>query len=156
MSTANQPLPPVPRKYAGQWIAWNRAQTAVVASGRTFDEARRAAEAAGEPNPILAKAPRANVRFLGGVQLNRASTGQASAVGGHEVELVPGSVTLQMSQAGLTYHWQTIVQFLEVGEPEDEVALLGYAGFLEFFQATFNSEIQELELTPNSRLPRAN
>jgi len=91
-----------------------------------------------------------------GVQLNRASTGQASAVGGHEVELVPGSVTLQISQAGLTYRWQTMVQFLEVDQPEDEVALLGYAGFLEFFQATFNSESQELELNPNSRLPRAN
>jgi hypothetical protein len=33
-----------------------------------MDDARRAAEAAGEPRPILAKAPRANVRFLGGVR----------------------------------------------------------------------------------------
>lgn len=61
-------LPTVPREYAGQWIAWNRSRTAVVGSGRTLDQARQAAEAAGEANPILAKAPRADVRFLGGVR----------------------------------------------------------------------------------------
>jgi hypothetical protein len=68
MATADRPTPIVPRKFAGQWIAWNRARTAIVASGRTLDDARRAAEAAGEAEPILAKAPRANVRFLGGVR----------------------------------------------------------------------------------------
>lgn len=68
MASTERPAPTVPRKFAGQWIAWNRARTAIVASGRTLDEARRAAEAAGEQNPILAKAPRADVRFLGGVR----------------------------------------------------------------------------------------
>jgi len=60
--------PTVPRKFAGQWIAWNRDRSAIVASGRTLDEARRAAEAVGESEPILAKAPRADVRLLGGVR----------------------------------------------------------------------------------------
>ena len=68
MAIANHQLPTVPRKYAGQWIAWDRARTTIVASGRTLDEARRAAQAAGEAQPILAKAPQANVRFLGGVR----------------------------------------------------------------------------------------
>jgi hypothetical protein len=68
MAAAEHPAPLVPRKYAGQWIAWNRDRTTIVASGRTLDEARRAAEGAGESEPILAKAPRANVRFLGGVR----------------------------------------------------------------------------------------
>jgi hypothetical protein len=39
-----------------------------VGSGRTLEDARRAAEATGESAPILAKAPRADVRFLGGVR----------------------------------------------------------------------------------------
>ena len=68
MATTHQSAPLVPRKYAGQWIAWNRDRTAIVASGRTLDDARRGAQAAGELAPILAKAPRANVRFLGGVR----------------------------------------------------------------------------------------
>jgi hypothetical protein len=68
MAAASQNLPTVPKQFAGQWIAWNRDQTSIVASGRTMDDARRGAEAAGEPRPILAKAPRADVRFLGGVR----------------------------------------------------------------------------------------
>ena len=68
MATADRPAPTVPRKFAGQWIAWNHARTAIVASGCTLDDVRRAAEAAGESAPILAKAPRADVRFLGGVR----------------------------------------------------------------------------------------
>ncbi len=68
MTTEDRIAPTVPKKFAGQWIAWNRARTAIVASGRTLEEARRAAEAAGEAAPILAKAPRADVRFLGGVR----------------------------------------------------------------------------------------
>jgi hypothetical protein len=65
MATAEQPpMPLVPKKFAGLWIAWNRGRTQIVASGRTFDEARCAAETAGEPEPVLAKAPRADVRYL--------------------------------------------------------------------------------------------
>jgi hypothetical protein len=91
-----------------------------------------------------------------GVQLDHALAGQASAVGGHAVQLVPGSVVLQMTDGDQTYRWQAAVGFLEVEEPEDEIALLGYAGFLEFFRATFDSQSQELELTPNRRFPHAN
>jgi hypothetical protein len=59
-------IPRVPKEFAGKWIAWNFQRTTIVASGATFAEVRRAAEITGEPNPIFAKAPRANVRFLGG------------------------------------------------------------------------------------------
>lgn len=68
MTTEDRPAPTVPKKYAGQWVAWNRARTAIVASGRTLEDARRAANAMGESAPILAKAPRADVRFLGGAR----------------------------------------------------------------------------------------
>ena len=68
MTMPNHTPPTVPKKFAGQWIAWNRDRTSIVASGRTLEEARRAAGAAGESAPIFAKAPRANVRFLGGVR----------------------------------------------------------------------------------------
>jgi len=90
-----------------------------------------------------------------GVVLDHASAGQASAVGGHAVELIPGGVTLRIAQGGQEYRWQTIVGFLQVEQPEDEIALLGYAGFLEFFRAAFDSESWELELTPHSRFPHA-
>ena len=41
-----------------QWIAWDRRQTKIVASGRTFAEAKERAVAAGELDPVMAKAPK--------------------------------------------------------------------------------------------------
>lgn len=58
--------PAVPIEYAGRWIAWNRQRTKIVATGATLPEARQAAQAAGETAAVFAKAPRANVRFVGG------------------------------------------------------------------------------------------
>lgn len=67
-STTNKPprCPAVPRKYAGQWIAWDHDHTRIIASGTTYAEARDAAVAAGESDPLLDKIPRADVRFVGG------------------------------------------------------------------------------------------
>ena len=51
-----QTRPPVSlEKYGGLWIAWNKKITRIVGSGRTFDEAIRAAERAGELKPVLEK-----------------------------------------------------------------------------------------------------
>src|SRR5205823_6528414 len=64
--TGSMPRPPVvPRCYSGLWIAWNEARTEIVGSGRTLDEAREAARAKGELKPVLAKVPKADVRFMG-------------------------------------------------------------------------------------------
>ena len=67
MTKQKQKQPPiVPKKYAGQWIAWDHDQTRIIASGRTFAEVLDAARAAGEPDPLLEKVPRSDVRFVGG------------------------------------------------------------------------------------------
>jgi hypothetical protein len=63
-----EPLPAkpiVPLEYAGFWIAWDRDHTRIVASGQTIDATYHAAVAAGEPEPILAKAPHAEILFVG-------------------------------------------------------------------------------------------
>jgi hypothetical protein len=60
--------PVVPMQYSGLWVAWNEAQTEIVGSGRTLAEANDAARSRGELRPLLAKVPRANVRFVGSVR----------------------------------------------------------------------------------------
>lgn len=47
----------VPVDYSGLWTAWNRDQTRIVGSGHTFEQAKRAAAAAGEQSIVLAKVP---------------------------------------------------------------------------------------------------
>lgn len=44
------------RRFAGQWVVWNRQQDRVISSGRTFEEAKQSAAAAGETSVILTKA----------------------------------------------------------------------------------------------------
>ena len=55
----------VPLEYAGLWIAWNHERTHIIASGRTVEDVVKAAAATGEKDPMFAKAPKANVRFVG-------------------------------------------------------------------------------------------
>ena len=67
MEPESKPIefPIVPLEFAGKWIAWNHEGTRIVASARTFQEAKDAAAAAGESDPILEKTPKADVRFVG-------------------------------------------------------------------------------------------
>jgi len=43
---------PAPVKFAGQWVAWNKDQTEIVAHARSIAEVRASAIAAGYPNAI--------------------------------------------------------------------------------------------------------
>jgi hypothetical protein len=69
MSTAKRREPPiVPIEYAGLWIAWDKERSTIVASGKTFAEVRRAAQRAGETEPLFDKVPPVDVRFVGRYQ----------------------------------------------------------------------------------------
>ena len=54
-------------QYSGQWIAWDRKETRILAHGRDVAEVREAAIKAGEPKPLLQKVPEEGVVFMGGV-----------------------------------------------------------------------------------------
>lgn len=55
----------VPKRYAGQWIAWDRRRFTIVGHGASLLEARSAAEAAGETDPGYEWVPPANLRIVG-------------------------------------------------------------------------------------------
>lgn len=66
MNDAIRPAhPTVPREYAGQWIAWNRDLTKIIASSSTAAGALQGAKDAGELAPVLAKSPPASKRLIG-------------------------------------------------------------------------------------------
>jgi hypothetical protein len=45
------------RDPASRWVVLNREQTKIIATGRTFEEAKQAAAAAGESSVLLAQMP---------------------------------------------------------------------------------------------------
>jgi hypothetical protein len=60
-----RPAPP-PLEYVGQWVAWNKALTEVVAHGPTFKEVRAAATAAGHEDAVFETVRRPGI-FIGQV-----------------------------------------------------------------------------------------
>jgi len=58
-------LPAAPIEYAGQWVAWNKQQTKIVAHGFKIAEVHEGALAAGHPKAIFQKVPEADVEFIG-------------------------------------------------------------------------------------------
>jgi hypothetical protein len=55
---------PAPVEYAGQWVAWNKGQTEIVAHGSVMAEVHKAAVAAGHPDAVLQKVRRPGI-FIG-------------------------------------------------------------------------------------------
>ena len=58
--------PTVSIEYCGKWIAWDFDETKIIASGPSYAETKKAAQARGEERPVLVKAPQADARFIGG------------------------------------------------------------------------------------------
>lgn len=58
-------LPAAPIEYAGQWVAWDRKQTKIIAHGMRIAEVHEAALASGHPNAIFQKVPKADSYFIG-------------------------------------------------------------------------------------------
>jgi hypothetical protein len=76
----------------------------------------------------------------------------ASGAGGHEIDVWPGFVEIEISQGGETIRWAAQVGFL-AGDENPPVAFLGHAGFLEYFMAVFDYGEREVELTTKGDFP---
>jgi hypothetical protein len=82
-----------------------------------------------------------------GLDLTNAPLGEASGVGKIPVALRYAEVTLRITDGREQRQWQARVGFTTV--PLNR-ALLGFAGFLQFYTAVFRGDLEEVELTVNS------
>jgi hypothetical protein len=81
-----------------------------------------------------------------GIDLTNAPVGQATGVSGAPVAVRYAPVTLRVSDGHETRTWQALVGFTahRIRQP-----LLGFAGFLQYFDALFRGSREEVELTVN-------
>jgi hypothetical protein len=56
---------PAPVEYAGQWVAWDKTQTEIIAHGVDFHSVRAAATRAGHPDAIFQMVRRPDTIFIG-------------------------------------------------------------------------------------------
>jgi hypothetical protein len=60
----SEPLP-APVKFAGQWVAWNRQRTKIIAHGTEMASVHQAAIKAGHADAILQRVRRPELKFIG-------------------------------------------------------------------------------------------
>jgi hypothetical protein len=87
-----------------------------------------------------------------GITLQDETESSATVFGGQRVRLLLGEATLRLEADDEVIEWTTLLNFFEYEAPEDEAVILGHAGFLDFFTATFDGEAGVLTLIPNSGL----
>jgi len=85
-----------------------------------------------------------------GLDLSAAPPGTAQGISGGAVVVRYAQVTLQLTQGSERYEWLAWVGFVSIPMRR---GLLGFAGFLQFFTATFHGDREEFELTANALLP---
>jgi len=85
-----------------------------------------------------------------GVDLTNAPVGQARGVGMGPVALRFSEVSLRLANGGERHEWRAWVGFTSAALNR---LLLGFAGFLQFFTATFFGDQEEVELAVHSLYP---
>ena len=87
-----------------------------------------------------------------GIDLTGAPQGAAHPVGGMIVPYSYAVVTLRLSDGIETYEWQATVGFVDLPL---RWALLGHAGFLDFFDTELRGARREAIMSPNNLFPGA-
>lgn len=64
LENPNRPLP-APVEYTGQWVAWNKERTIVLAHGSTLAEASDAAKSVGYPDALFERVRRPDELIVG-------------------------------------------------------------------------------------------
>jgi hypothetical protein len=85
-----------------------------------------------------------------GLNLAAAPAGKTRAVGGLIVPVYYAPVTLMLSDGSETCTWDTVVGFSTVTM---RWALLGHAGFLEYFDVHLLGDRHEVHVVPNTAFP---
>jgi len=90
------------------------------------------------------------VAVRAGIDLSAAPTGTAIGTGMARIALRFAEVSLRVTDGAEQRAWSALVGFTpdKLRRP-----LLGFAGFLQFFTATFHGDREEIELTVNSLYP---
>jgi len=85
-----------------------------------------------------------------GIDLTGAPAGSASGVGMVSASVRYAEVSLRIANGGERREWRALVGFTSAPLKR---SLLGFAGFLQFFTATFRGDREEVELVVNSLYP---
>jgi hypothetical protein len=105
----------------------------------------------GSDNTIFPKSVADNL----GVTVAPGTGPELIAFGGQKLAVLFGDVVIEIEDEQEKLRWPARVQFFEFATTEDQTLVMGHAGFLDYFTATFDGKLCELTLIANDELPRA-
>ena len=85
-----------------------------------------------------------------GINLTNAPTGQATVVGGNLISVIYATVTLFLSDGTEAVEWDAVVGF---SASPMRWALLGHAGFLEYFDVQLLGALRRAVVVTNAAFP---
>lgn len=88
-----------------------------------------------------------------GVTVDESQKSTVSGIAGQELEVISGEVELALYENGQVFRWKARVDFASDDSLPDTAAILGHAGCLRFFLASFDGHARELELIPTPEFP---
>jgi hypothetical protein len=85
-----------------------------------------------------------------GATMDATQTWKVEGIGGQAVPIVLGEVVLELSDGTQTLRWPAKIGLVSFAAPQDEIALVGHAGCLDYFRVTYDGHLRtlEIEMTP--------
>ena len=90
-----------------------------------------------------------------GITLTQGTGPHLTAFGGQKLSVRFGDVLLEIEDEREKLRWPARVQFFDFPSAKEEALVMGHAGFLDYFTATFDGELCQLTLVANNELPHA-
>ena len=84
------------------------------------------------------------------IDLTNAPTGEGQGVGGIPMLLRYVNLALRIADNNEQREWPAVVAFTPL---QNQMPLLGFAGFLQYFTACFHGDLELVELTTNALYP---
>lgn len=88
-----------------------------------------------------------------GISVQQATGPAVETFGGHKITMSYADVDVQLLHSEGNLRWPAHVYFASDGE-EQETAIVGHEGFLEYFTARIVGDEFALDLAPNEYLPK--
>ena len=88
-----------------------------------------------------------------GATMDATQSWQVAGIGGQAVPIILGEVVLELTDGSRTFRWPAKIGLVDFASPQDEIALVGHAGCLDYFRVTFDGHLRSLEIEVTTAFP---
>lgn len=88
-----------------------------------------------------------------GANIDRTQNWQVEGIGSQAMPVTLGELEFELTDGNRTFHWSAKVGLVDFARPEDEVTILGHAGFLNYFRVIFDGHQRTLEIDITPAFP---